>query len=172
MAAALSRTLAASWTSEPRRPQQQLRGWALTWPSHLTPVESISDCLTADLRQLDDEMWLWGIGLFIMPETKGGSWEQLEQSFLWPGPFIHGGRGSRLPAPGIRGGRGGEGMRRKGSARPTTSPQSRCQCPQLRSTVPAQEEDPLPKVSGLLKGSTGTWRACGWPQREVPLSLM
>lgn len=30
-------------------------------------------------------MWLWGIGLFIMPETKGGNAEQLkQQSFLLP----------------------------------------------------------------------------------------
>lgn len=30
-------------------------------------------------------MWLWGIGLFIMPETKGGNTEQLkQQSFLLP----------------------------------------------------------------------------------------
>lgn len=53
--------------------------------NYLIPAKSISDCLTADLLQLDYQMWLWGISLFIMSETKGGNTEQLkQQSFLLP----------------------------------------------------------------------------------------
>lgn len=53
--------------------------------NYLIPAKSISDCLTTDLLQLDYQMWLWGIGLFIMLETKGGNAEQLkQQSFLLP----------------------------------------------------------------------------------------
>lgn len=65
-------------------------GSDLLWASgpalnYLIPIKSISDCLTADLLQLDYQMWLWGIGLFIMLETKGGNAEQLkQQSFLLP----------------------------------------------------------------------------------------
>lgn len=41
--------------------------------------------MTTDLLQLDYQMWLWGIGLFIMLETMGGNAEQLkQQSFLLP----------------------------------------------------------------------------------------
>lgn len=76
----------------PRQPQRHL-GWVgsdllqASSPAlnYLIPAKSISDCLTADLLQLDYQMWLWGIGLFIMLETKGGNAEQLkQQSFLLP----------------------------------------------------------------------------------------
>lgn len=53
--------------------------------NYLIPAKSTSDCLTTDLLQLDYQMWLWGIGLFIMLETMGGNAEQLkQQSFLLP----------------------------------------------------------------------------------------
>lgn len=104
--------------------------------NYLIPAKSTSDCLTTDLLQLDYQMWLWGIGLFIMLETMGGNAEQLkQQSFLLP-QRLSSKEVIMKQAPrgwwGVGGGaemlfeEGRHCLGREGSGNPQQSPEGRC----------------------------------------------